>query len=258
MTMEGMDLIPLESNLHKYDLVIISQIINMIKTDYVWHHKTFESVLSDLWNMWMEGICKLENASMHCTNNAENDAEMDGVEVIVLCSVSQNKNEVHGKGKESTKQESQDKMKPNATDRMEDELRTKKSKSMIKNKEAKVVMICWEATNNFPEEEPHKEPEKVENKPIKKTEKPKHEEEHVKPTLNTGNRLKISIEEFSWEREDDRSTLDTEELEQQQLVYITNIKNGLQKDGTKLYDEEGPNEKKPAVENRLIEETPPK
>ena len=33
MTIEGMNLIPLESNLHKYDLVIISQIINMIETD---------------------------------------------------------------------------------------------------------------------------------------------------------------------------------------------------------------------------------
>ena len=38
-------------------------------------------------------------------------------------------------------------------------------------------------------------------------------------------------------------------------MYITNLKNGLQKDGTKLYDEEGPNEKKAAVENRLIEES---
>ena len=36
-------------------------------------------------------------------------------------------------------------------------------------------------------------------------------------------------------------------------MYITNLKNGLQNDGTKLYDEEGPNEKKPAVENRLLE-----
>ena len=33
MTMEGMDLIPLELNLHKDDPVIISQIINMIETD---------------------------------------------------------------------------------------------------------------------------------------------------------------------------------------------------------------------------------
>ena len=86
--------------------------------------------------------------------------------------------------------------------------------------------------------------------------KPKHEEEHVKPTLNIGNQLKISIEEFSWEREGNRSTLDTEEPKQQQLVYIMNLKNGLQRDGMKLYNEEGPNDKKPAAENRLVEEPP--
>ena len=44
-----------------------------------------------------------------------------------------------------------------------------------------------------------------------------------------------------------------QETEQQQLVYITNLKNGLQKDGMKLYDEEGPNDRKPTAENRLIE-----
>ena len=48
MTMEGMILIPLESNLHKYDPVIISQIINMIEADKFWHRKTFESVMSNL------------------------------------------------------------------------------------------------------------------------------------------------------------------------------------------------------------------
>ena len=169
MAMEGMDLIPLESNLHKYDPMIISQIINMIETDGFWHHKMFESVLSDLQNMWMEGICKLENASMYCTNNAKNDAEMDGLEVIDLCSVSQNKNKVCGKGKESAKQESQDKMKSDAMDRMEDEIRTKKSKSMSKNGQVKTAMMCWEAMNNLPEKEPLKEQEKVEKKPVKKT-----------------------------------------------------------------------------------------
>ena len=56
MTMEGMDLIPLESNLHKFNLVIISQIISMIESDNFWHRKTFESVMSDLRNMWVEGI----------------------------------------------------------------------------------------------------------------------------------------------------------------------------------------------------------
>ena len=45
-----------------------------------------------------------------------------------------------------------------------------------------------------------------------------------------------------------------EESEQQQLVYITNLKNGLQKDGVKLYNKGGPNDIKPAAENRLMEE----
>ena len=130
-----MDLTPLESNLHKYDPVIISQIIKMIETDIFWHHKTFESVLSNLRNMWMEAIHELENTSMYCTNNTENDNEMDRVEVIDLFSVSQTKNEVCGKGKESAKQESQDKMKSDTTDRREDQIRTKKSKSTTKNGE---------------------------------------------------------------------------------------------------------------------------
>ena len=88
-------------------------------------------------------------------------------------------------------------------------------------------MMCWESTRDYTEEEPHKESEKAVKKPVKKTEKQKHGEEHVEPTLNTGNRLKISIEEFSWEKEDDRSTLEMEETEQQEIVYITNLEDGL-------------------------------
>ena len=49
--------------------------------------------------MWMEGIHELENTSMYCTNNTKNNDEMDGGEVIDLCSVSQTKNEACGKGK---------------------------------------------------------------------------------------------------------------------------------------------------------------
>ena len=47
--------------------------------------------------------------------------------------------------------------------------------------------------------------------------------------------------------------METEELEQQEIVYITNLEHGLRKNGTKLYDEEGLNEKN-AARNRLIEE----
>ena len=84
------------------------------------------------------------------------------------------------------------------------------------------------------------------------TEKQKHEEVHVKPTLNTGNRLKFSIEEFSWEREGDGSTLGTEEPEQQEVVYITNLEDGLRKDGTTMYDEKVQNKKNLLQETCLL------
>ena len=132
MMMEGMDLIPLESNLHKFHLVIISQIINMIKSDNFWHPRTFESVMSKLRNMWAEGIQKLENSHMYCTNNNENNNEMDGVEVIDLCSVRQSKNDMFSDRKESLKQQSQDKLKHDGMDKMEDKLKTMRNESMTK------------------------------------------------------------------------------------------------------------------------------
>ena len=150
-------------------------------------------------------------------------------------------------------QESQDKSKHNETDKKIDELKTVRDEPTIKKDNVESAMMCWESTENLAEEEPHREPEKVANKLVETTEKQKHEEEHVKPTLYTGNRLKISIEEFSSEREGDGSTLGTEEPEQQEVVYITNLEDGLRKDGTALYDEKGLNEKRPPARIRPIE-----
>ena len=89
--------------------------------------------------------------------------------MINLCTVSQSKNDAFIEGKESTKQESQDKSKHDAADKMEVELRTVGSKSTTKNEKVKSAMMCWESTSNFTEEESRKEPEKVAKKPIKKT-----------------------------------------------------------------------------------------
>ena len=114
-------------------------------------------------------------------------------------------------------------------------------------------MMCWESTESFVEKEHREEPEKMANKLVETTEKQKHEEEHVEPTLITGNRLKISIEEFSWEKEGNGLTSGAEEPEQQQIVYITNLEDGLRENGTTLYEEKDPNEKKPAERNRPIE-----
>ena len=234
MTMEGMDLIPLESNLHRNHLVIISQIINMIESDIFWHCKTFESVMNDLRNMWSERIQELENKHTYCTDDHENNNDIDGIEVIDLCSISRCGNDAISEGKESAMQESQDKSKHDETDKKVANLKTVRDESMIEKDNVESAMMCWESTENLAEEELHGEPEKVAKKLVEMMEKQKHEEEHVEPTLYTGNRLKISIEEFSCEREGDGSTLEMEEHEQQQLVYIMNLEDGLRKDSTKL------------------------
>ena len=243
MTMEGLDLIPLESNLHQYHPVIISQIINMIESDNSCHHKTFESVKSDLRNMWSEAIQELENARTRCTDDDKNNNEMDRIEVIDLCSVSRCRNDTISEGKESAMQESQDKSKHDETNKKVAELKTVRDESTTKKDNVESAMMCWESTESLAEKEHREEPENMANKLVETREKQKHEEEHVEPTQNTGNRLKISIKEFSWEGEGDGSTLGTEEPEQQEIVYITNLEDGLRKDGTTLYDKEGPNKK---------------
>ena len=48
------------------------------------------------------------------------------------------------RGKESTNQESQDKMKTNTIARKESKNRPGKGKPMAKTEENKTVMICWE------------------------------------------------------------------------------------------------------------------
>ena len=127
---------------------------------------------------------------------------------------------------------------------------------MTENEENETTMMCWEVLKDSPRKEPHVESGKEGEKLVEKMQKPKYEEEHVKPTLNTGNQLKILIKEFSWETEDDGSTLDTRETEQPQLVYIMNFKGGLQKDSMKLYEEEGPNNKKPVAKLGILKSLP--
>ena len=70
---------------------------------------------------------------------------------------------------------------------MDDGNRPIKSKPTTKNEEVETAMMCWEAVNDFSSKVPCNGSKNKEEKPVEKTEKSKHEEEHVKPTLNTGN-----------------------------------------------------------------------
>ena len=135
--------------------------------------------MSDLWNMWKDGIQELENSRMYCTNNAENNNEMDGVEVIDLCSDSQSKIDTLSEEKESAEQESWDKSKHDGMDKMENELKTAENDPTTKNDKVESAMMCWEPTSNLSEEKPQEEPEKVTKKPVKKMEKQKNMEKNM-------------------------------------------------------------------------------
>ena len=112
---------------------------------------------------------------------------MDGVEVIDLCTESQTKNGELHEGKQSTKQESRDKMKFNTVIRKKGKNRPGKGKPTTENEENETVMMCWEVLKDSLRKEPHIESESEGEKPIEKMQKPKHEEEHVESILNTGN-----------------------------------------------------------------------
>ena len=61
---------------------------------------------------------------------------------------------------------------------------------MAESEENETMMMCWEDLKDSLGKEPHIELENEGEKPVENTQKPKDEEEHVKPTPNTGNRLK--------------------------------------------------------------------
>ena len=120
----------------------------MIESDNFCHHQTFESVKSDLQNMWSEGIQELENARTHYTDGDKNNNHMDRVEVIDLCSVSRCGNDMISEGKESTMQESQDKSKHDETNKKVAELNTIRDESTTKKDNVKSAMMCWESTES--------------------------------------------------------------------------------------------------------------
>ena len=168
MTMEGLGFTPLESNLHKNDLVVISQILQMIEVDNFWHLKTFEAVLADPWRRWDEGIHEQKDVSMHCTENSKTNDEMDGVEVIDLCSEKQTKNSEFHEGKESIQQESRNKIKSKTIARMESKNRIGKGKPTAESEENETALMCWEKLKDSLGKESHEEPENKGKKSIKK------------------------------------------------------------------------------------------
>ena len=124
---------------------------------------------------------------MHCTENSEINDEMDGKEVVDLCSENQTTTSELHDGEESTKQESRDKMKSTTITRLESRNRPEKDNQMDESDENKTAMMCWENLEDSPGKEPHKESDDKGKKPVEEMQKPKDEEEHVNSTLHMGN-----------------------------------------------------------------------
>ena len=99
----------------------------------MWHLKTFEAVLTDLQRRWDNVVHEQKDVSTHCTESGETNDEMEGIEVIDLCSENQTKNSDFHDGKENTKQESWDKMKSKTIARMESKNRPEKNKLMAES-----------------------------------------------------------------------------------------------------------------------------
>ena len=58
----------------------------MIEVENFWHLKTFEAVLTNLQRRQDKEIHKQKDGSLHCTENDNTNGELDGKEVIDLCS----------------------------------------------------------------------------------------------------------------------------------------------------------------------------
>ena len=129
--------------------------------------------MSNIRNMWSKGIQELENMRMHCTDDDENNNEMDGIEVIDICSVSRCRSDAISEGKESAIQESQDKSKHDETDKKVAELKTIRDEYTTKKDIVKSAMMCWESTESLAEEELREEPEMLANKLLETMEKQK-------------------------------------------------------------------------------------
>ena len=90
-------------------------------------------------------------------------------------------------GKESTKQESRDRMKSTTITRIESKNRPGKGKPTAESEENEIAMMCWENLKDSPGKEPHEESDNEGKKPVEKMQNSKDEEQQDDPTLYTGN-----------------------------------------------------------------------
>ena len=135
------EMIPLESNLFKNDLVINQHIMQMIDTDFFWYKKTFRGILMELQ--------KIRNGKT-ITQTSEEHSEK---ETIDLCDESHTSlNDLRLYTGEKTQQDCDDMMSVSVSSEVQKN-GSRKCFQINKNKNYESEMMCWESLEDSEQEE---------------------------------------------------------------------------------------------------------
>ena len=216
MADRGREMIPLESDQYKNDLVINQHIIQMIDTDIFWYGKTFRAILMELRKIRNgESIAKPgEELSEEETHYCYNSHAMFNDQRLYKGEKSQNDHK--------------------ATESFSDESKAQKDwprkRFQMDEKEPyESAMLCWESLDDLEQASKKikthgQDAETNDDKEIQANEI--DDKTHTKHTANMGNRFNIPVDELKLRADDDASTLTTQETLAKNLVYIMNIPEG--------------------------------
>ena len=246
-------MIPLESDQYKNDLVVNQHIMQMIHTGIFWYEKTFRAILMDLQ--------EIRNGKT-IVQTSEEHSEKEMIDHYDESHVTLNDPRLY---KAETAQQDCDNTKSVSVSSEAQKNWPRKCFQINENKSVKSAMMCWENLEDSEQEAKTKKTigrDEETNDDKEKQDDEMDNEEHVKSTVYTGNRLKIPVKELKLGVDDNASTLATQETLMKNLVYITNIQEErqvIEKDACN--DGKNPSnqvDKKPTAKTSPLENSPHK
>ena len=245
------EMILLELDQYKNDLVINQHIMQMIDTDTFWYEKTFGAILMELW--------KIRNGEM-IAQTSEEHSEKE----IYHCNESHFMLDDPRLYEGEKAQQDGDESKSVSVSSEVQKNWPRKCFQINENKSDKSPSMCWENLEDSEQEPKTKkmiDRDKEMNDDKEKQDNKMDNEEHIERTVYMGNRLKIPVEEPKLGVDDDASTLATQETLAKNLVYVMNIqaeRQGIVKDTCN--DGKNPSEqdgKKPTAKTSPLEKSLP-
>ena len=179
------EMIPLELDQYKNDLVINQHLMQMIETEIFWYGKTFRAILMELWKIQnRESIAKTGEELIEEETYYHNDSHTMFNDQRLY------------KG-EKTQQDHE------ATESISDESKVqndwpRKCFQMDEKDPYESAMMCWESLDHSEQtskkrKTPSQDTEKTDDKEIQANEM--DDKAHTKCTVNTGNQLNIPVDE---------------------------------------------------------------